>query len=74
MKTLDIITLVLVIVGGLNWGLIGLFDFNLVGAIFGGDRAAFSRIIYTLVGISAVYQAVAWRGMVRRWSLPEIRV
>jgi uncharacterized membrane protein YuzA (DUF378 family) len=56
MKPLNLITLVLVIIGGLNWGLIGLFDFNLVGAIFGGE--ALARLVYSLVGLSAVWQLV----------------
>ena len=50
-----ILTLILVIVGGLNWGLVGLFDFDLVAAIFGGG-SALSRIVYVLVGVSAVWQ------------------
>ena len=57
MKALNLITLVLVIVGGLNWGLVGLFDFDLVAAIF-GDGSALSRIVYVLVGISAVWQLI----------------
>ncbi len=57
MKALTVITLILVIVGGLNWGLVGLFDFNLVAAIFGAG-SALSRIVYVLVGLSAVYQIV----------------
>lgn len=44
----------LVLIGALNWGLIGLFGFDLVAALFGGPMALLSRIIYTLVGISAV--------------------
>ena len=52
--TLDYIALVLLIIGGLNWGLIGLFDFDLVAAIF-GTMSGISRIIYTLVGLSAIY-------------------
>jgi len=51
MKFINILTLVLVIVGGLNWGLVGLFDFDLVAAIFGGG-SALSRIVYVLVGLS----------------------
>ena len=51
---LENISLWLTILGGLNWGLIGLFDFNLVAAIFGG-MSMLSRIIYILVGISAVW-------------------
>jgi len=54
LNALDWITLVLVIVGGLNWGLVGIFKFDLVAAIF-GDMSAASRIVYTLVGLSAVY-------------------
>jgi uncharacterized membrane protein YuzA (DUF378 family) len=56
-KPLNLITLVLVIVGGLNWGLVGLFDFNLVGAIFGGE-SALARLLYILVGASALWQLV----------------
>jgi uncharacterized protein len=54
----SIIALVLLIVGGLNWGLMGLFNFDLVAAIFGGDvgtRSVLARIIYTIVGASAIY-------------------
>ncbi len=48
------LALVLVIVGGLNWGLVGLLNFDLVAAIL-GKMSALSRVVYTLVGISAVY-------------------
>lgn len=57
MRALDVITLVLLIVGGLNWGLVGLFDFNLVDALF-GEMSMLSRIVYGLVGLSALYQIV----------------
>lgn len=57
MKTLNIVTLVLLIVGGLNWGLVGLFGFDLVAAIFGAG-AALARAVYVLVGLSAVWQAI----------------
>ena len=57
MKILNKVTLLLVIVGGLNWGLVGLLNFDLVAAIF-GEMSAFSRIVYTLVGASALYQIV----------------
>ena len=69
MKTLDIIAAVLLVVGGLNWGLWGLFEFDLVATIFGGNTAGLSKIIYCLVGISAVYQAVALRSIQRRWNV-----
>lgn len=54
MKILDKIALALIIIGAINWGLIGLFRFNLVDAIF-GTMSLLSRIIYTLVGISGLW-------------------
>lgn len=53
-KALDLIALILVIIGGLNWGLVGLFDFNVVQAIFGGIPLL-RDIIYVLVGLSALF-------------------
>ena len=55
MKVIDKIALVLIIIGAINWGLIGLFDFNLVATIF-GDTTIISRIIYGLVGLSGVWE------------------
>ena len=52
---LDIIALILTIIGGINWGLIGIFQFDLVAWIFGGQDAILSRIIYPLVGIAALW-------------------
>ncbi|MGI6064952.1 MAG: DUF378 domain-containing protein [Bacillota bacterium] len=52
---LDKTALILVIIGALNWGLIGLFRFDLVATIFGGQSALLSRIIYTLVGLAGIY-------------------
>lgn len=57
MKTLDSIFLTLVIIGGINWGLIGFFDFNLVDALF-GSVSWLTRTIYALVGVSAIYSIV----------------
>lgn len=57
LKALDWIALILVIVGGLNWGLVGLFNLDLVKAIF-GDMSLLSRLVYVLVGLSAVYLLV----------------
>ena len=57
MKALNYLTLVLLIVGGLNWGLWGLFEFDLVAAIFGGNTAILAKVVYTLVGASAIAQA-----------------
>lgn len=52
---LDVIALILTVIGGINWGLIGIFQFDLVAWLFGGQGAVLSRIIYTLVGITAVW-------------------
>ena len=54
MRALNIIALTLLIVGGLNWGLVGLFDFDLVAALFGPDTVL-TNIVYGLVGLAAIY-------------------
>ncbi|MCD7927433.1 MAG: DUF378 domain-containing protein [Oscillospiraceae bacterium] len=51
----DRIALVLAIIGGLNWGLVGIFKFDLVAFLFGGSGSGLSRIIYTLVGLAALW-------------------
>jgi uncharacterized membrane protein YuzA (DUF378 family) len=56
MKAINIITLVLTLIGGINWGLVGLFDFNLVAVLLGGQRVLLAQIAYLLVGLSAVWQ------------------
>src|SRR3954466_2210379 len=56
MRMINIATLVLVIVGALNWGLMGLFQVDLVATLFGGPQTALSRIVYVLVGLSGLYQ------------------
>lgn len=53
-NAMDYVAMVLVIVGGLNWGLVGVFKYNLVDSIF-GEGSALARIVYALVGLSAVY-------------------
>lgn len=67
MKTLDVVFAVLLVVGGLNWGLVGLFGFDLVAAIF-GPMGAGARVVYALVGVAAIHQAVSWKAIQRRWS------
>lgn len=52
---IDRIALVLSIIGGLNWGLVGLFRFDLVAYLFGGQTATVSRVVYTLVGLAAIW-------------------
>jgi uncharacterized membrane protein YuzA (DUF378 family) len=60
MKGLSILALTLLIVGGLNWGLVGATGFDLVRAIF-GEMTFLSRTVYTLVGVAAIYQLLTWR-------------
>lgn len=55
MQFLNVLTLLLVIVGGLNWGLVGAFGFDLVGALFGAG-SVLARLVYILVGLSALWQ------------------
>ena len=56
-KWLDVVALILVIIGGINWGLIGFFNFNLVTFIF-GNASIIARIIFAVIGIAAVYACV----------------
>lgn len=55
MKALNILTLMLVIVGGLNWALVGIFDFDLVATVFGAG-SLLARMVYVVVGLSAIWQ------------------
>jgi uncharacterized protein len=71
MKKLDLIAVVLLVVGGLNWGLVAIARFDLVAAVSGldfGETNALTRIVYGLVGLSAVYVAAQLRAIVRRWA------
>lgn len=52
---MDTLALILMIIGALNWGLVGIFRFDLVAAIFNGQTATFSRIIYSLVGLAGIW-------------------
>ena len=69
MKTLDVLARVLLLVGGLNWGLVGIFHLDLVAAIVGrhfGEISPISSVIYILVGVAAIYEALTWKAMQRR--------
>ena len=73
MKKLDTLAAALVIVGGLNWGLVALAEFDLVAALVGldfGETNAASRIVYGLVGLSAVY-GLGWLAVGRRQESPR---
>ena len=71
MKKLDMLAAVLVVVGGLNWGLVALAEFDLVATLVGlefGETNAVSRLVYGLVGLAAVYQIAQQHAIRRRWS------
>lgn len=70
MKNVDVAAAALVIIGALNWLLVGLFHFDLVATIFGmrfGETSILSSIVYVLVGLSGLYQALTWKAIQRRW-------
>ena len=71
MKAFDVVVALLLVIGGLNWGLVGLFSFDLVASIL-GNMTALSRIIYIVVGISAVYQAIQWKSIQKRWGFATV--
>jgi len=71
MKKLDLVSAALLVVGGLNWGLVAIARFDLVAALFGmefGETNALTRMVYGLVGLSAVYIAAQLRAIPRRWA------
>ncbi|MBU0985339.1 MAG: DUF378 domain-containing protein [candidate division Zixibacteria bacterium] len=68
MKSLDIIVAILLVVGGLNWGLVGAANFDLVATLF-GNATFISNLVYILVGVSALYQAIQWKAIQRRWAM-----
>jgi uncharacterized membrane protein YuzA (DUF378 family) len=66
MRQVDVLATTLVVVGALNWGLVGFAHFDLVAALFGmqfGETSTLTSVIYGLVGIAGVYRAVAWNGV-----------
>jgi len=65
LNTLDWIVLILIIIGGLNWGLVGIFDFDLVAGIF-GEMSAVSRVVYSLVGLAALYQLITLNKLAKK--------
>ncbi len=69
MKNLDMLAIALLIVGGLNWGLVAIAEFDLVATVVGldfGETNAASRIVYALVGLAAVYEAARLPNLLRR--------
>ncbi|MCB1082211.1 MAG: DUF378 domain-containing protein [Chlamydiia bacterium] len=66
MKRLDTVVCILLCLGGLNWGLMGLFDYNLVQSFI--RREWLENLIYVLIGAAAIYQAVGWKQIKKRWK------
>lgn len=72
MKLIDILAAVLLVVGGLNWGLVAFLNFDLVAFIFGmnfGETSILSKVVYGLVGLSAIYQALSLKYIQCRWGV-----
>jgi uncharacterized membrane protein YuzA (DUF378 family) len=73
MKLIDVVAAVLVVVGALNWGLVGVARFDLVAALFGlsfGEVSALTAVVYGLVGVAGLYQALFWKRLQGRWMQP----
>ena len=67
---MDVLAAVLVAVGALNWGLVSVARFDLVATLFGmrfGEISAASAVVYALVGLAGLYQAILWKGIRSRW-------
>ena len=67
MKTLDIIAAILLVIGGLNWFLVGAFEFDLVKFIF-GTLPLIQKAVYIVVGLAAFYQIFQWKAIQNRWK------
>lgn len=67
-KTLDCVSYALIVIGALNWGLVGLFGFDVVAALFGSVTTA-SRVIYAIIGVAAVYDLLSLPAIVKRWQV-----
>jgi uncharacterized protein len=67
MKKLDVVAAMLLVVGGINWGVVGVTGSDIVGTIF-GNLSPLSRAVYTLVGFAALYQALQWKAIQHRWQ------
>jgi uncharacterized membrane protein YuzA (DUF378 family) len=73
MKLFDVLAAILLVIGGLNWGLYGLFDLDLVAATT-GSATSFVQFVYAAVGLAALYQVISLRSIQRRWNVSAARV
>ena len=73
MRVIDVVVAVLVVVGALNWGLVAVARFDLVAALFGlsfGEVSGLTAVVYGLVGVAGLYQALFWKRVQGRWMQP----
>jgi uncharacterized membrane protein YuzA (DUF378 family) len=73
MKLIDVVAAVLVVVGALNWGLVAVARVDLVAALFGlsfGEVSGLTAVVYGLVGVAGLYQAIFWKRVQSRWMQP----
>ena len=73
MKLFDVLAAILLVIGGLNWGLYGLFDLDLVAAT-SGSATWLAQFVYAAVGLAALYQVISLRSIQRRWNVSAARV
>jgi uncharacterized membrane protein YuzA (DUF378 family) len=73
MKKIDVLAAVLLVIGGLNWGLVGLMRFDLVETLLGGVPALMNTV-YILVGAAGLYQVINWKRIQLRWGQPAVQV
>lgn len=75
MKQLDILAAILLVVGGLNWGLVAVANFDLVATLTGagafGSKNVLGVVVYGLVGLAALYQGLGWKAVQRRWQAAQ---
>ncbi|MDA1337177.1 MAG: DUF378 domain-containing protein [bacterium] len=64
-STIGLVVGILLVVGGLNWGLVGLFNMDVVATVFGGTAALGSKVVYVLVGIAAIYKLAKMVGIMK---------
>ena len=66
MRLIDVLAAVLVVVGALNWGLVGVFRYDLVAAVL-GDATVLTRLVYAVVGLAGLFQVLQWKAIHHRW-------
>jgi len=68
LKSIDVLVWSLLTIGGINWGMIGIFNIDLVAALF-GSMTVITRLVYALVGLSAVYEILGLKSIAHRWNM-----